>query len=700
MYQRFSNTAVRTSLLSRRWRTLWRTSPDVSFTTGLSPSFVDSALRHRDPAVPLRSFSLVAASANSDRAQLPSWIRRAAASPALERLTVRTYAQNHQHSGIVSPAVIRRHSSFIVIDVFRLRLASLRVLELAFPGGGITHVHWPAAAFLPSLQGLDLANLTLFLAAGDAISSSCPALKYCRLSLFAAATPELDVSCPLLEVFELTTRDGPAGDVISICGGSVREVRVRQEIAPSGPAYLKLSAPGLRTLEWVGPLPRSAAVDAAADALVSTLVMRTDSSLVEHDLKKMLLKDGRGRKFSMLKVNRLILPKCCITAALGKLVFDRRNQVNNPPDQEYENLKHLELIAYFGGSSSLGVAFLLKMFSKIETLRVSLSGGCTKDSIINNKMEEEPAAKRRPNNIKKEEEEDEKAARKADCISGLPDHLLHEILACLPTSIAACTSLLSRRWRTVWTTSPDLSFTTDLSPSFVDSVLRLRDPAVPLRSFSLATSDYAVSDPARARSWIDYAANYSALQHLNLKLVLTDSIPAFRSFRLPPAVFRLQHLRVLQLQLPGVVPHLDWPATAFLPSLQRLELADLDLSLVAGDAISKSCPALKCLGMSLFCGPPQLDVNCPLLEVFELRTHVGLAGGRISICGSSVREVRVRQELAGSAPAYLKLSTPGLRILEWLGPPPPRSITISAPLPPSGFTYLVHRDDATAERTA
>ncbi|OAY72531.1 putative F-box/FBD/LRR-repeat protein [Ananas comosus] len=317
-------------------------------------------------------------------------------------------------------------------------------------------------------------------------------------------------------------------------------------------------------------------------------------------------------------------------------------------------------------------------------------------------MEEEPATKRRKlNNIQEEEDEDEdeKAARKADCISGLPDHLLHEILACLPTSTAVRTSLLSRRWRTLWRTSPDVSFTTGLSPSFVDSALRHRDPAVPLRSFSLATPDYVVSDPARARSWIEYAAKYSALQHLRLKLVLTDSTPAFRSFRLPPAVFRLQHLRVLELQLPGVVPHLDWPATAFFPSLQRLGLVDLDLSLAAGDAISKSCPALKCWRMSLFGGPPQLDVNCPLLEVFELRTHVGLAGGRISICGSSVREVRVRQLLARSAPAYLNLSTPGLRILEWLGPPP-RSITISAPLLPSGFTYLVHRDDATAERTA
>nr|CAD1829870.1 unnamed protein product [Ananas comosus var. bracteatus] len=192
----------------------------------------------------------------------------------------------------------------------------------AFPGG-IAQVEWPAAAFLPSLQRLDLANLSLFLPAGDAISSSCPALKYCRLSIFSAATPKLDVSCLLLEVFELTTRVRPTGGVISICGGSVREVRVRQEFARSAPSYLKLSAPGLRSLEWVGLLPRSTAVD-TADALVSTLVIRTDRSLVEHDLKKMLLKAGRGRKLSMLKVNRLILPKCCIIA------------VNNPPDQKYE----------------------------------------------------------------------------------------------------------------------------------------------------------------------------------------------------------------------------------------------------------------------------------------------------------------------------------------------------------------------------
>ncbi|TVU21699.1 hypothetical protein EJB05_31352, partial [Eragrostis curvula] len=45
----------------------------------------------------------------------------------------------------------------------------------------------------------------------------------------------------------------------------------------------------------------------------------------------------------------------------------------------------------------------------------------------------------------------------ADRISGLPDHLLHTVLLRLPgTADAARTSVLSRRWRRVWTHVPDL----------------------------------------------------------------------------------------------------------------------------------------------------------------------------------------------------------------------------------------------------
>lgn len=47
----------------------------------------------------------------------------------------------------------------------------------------------------------------------------------------------------------------------------------------------------------------------------------------------------------------------------------------------------------------------------------------------------------------------------ADRISSLPDHILHTVLLRLPgTSEAARTSVLSRRWRRVWTHLPDLVF--------------------------------------------------------------------------------------------------------------------------------------------------------------------------------------------------------------------------------------------------
>ncbi|KAF8669210.1 hypothetical protein HU200_051540 [Digitaria exilis] len=54
----------------------------------------------------------------------------------------------------------------------------------------------------------------------------------------------------------------------------------------------------------------------------------------------------------------------------------------------------------------------------------------------------------------------------ADRITDLPDDVLHIILAHLPTTAeAARTSVLSRRWRRVWTGVPAFSFRYDESPS-------------------------------------------------------------------------------------------------------------------------------------------------------------------------------------------------------------------------------------------
>lgn len=51
-----------------------------------------------------------------------------------------------------------------------------------------------------------------------------------------------------------------------------------------------------------------------------------------------------------------------------------------------------------------------------------------------------------------------------DRLNALPDDILILILLRLPTSAAAQTSLISRRWRHVWTLLPELTFTSFPDP--------------------------------------------------------------------------------------------------------------------------------------------------------------------------------------------------------------------------------------------
>ncbi|KAL9368697.1 hypothetical protein Peur_039896 [Populus x canadensis] len=51
-------------------------------------------------------------------------------------------------------------------------------------------------------------------------------------------------------------------------------------------------------------------------------------------------------------------------------------------------------------------------------------------------------------------------------ISDLPDPILHHIPLSLPIKLIAQTSILSKRWRSLWSSFPDLDFTT-MSPATV-----------------------------------------------------------------------------------------------------------------------------------------------------------------------------------------------------------------------------------------
>uniref|UniRef100_A0A6V7QWM2 F-box domain-containing protein n=1 Tax=Ananas comosus var. bracteatus TaxID=296719 RepID=A0A6V7QWM2_ANACO len=287
------------------------------------------------------------------------------------------------------------------------------------------------------------------------------------------------------------------------------------------------------------------------------------------------------------------------------------------------------------------------------------------------------ASKRKRRRRRKEAKE-----AKVDHISLLPDHLLHEILSLLPYKKVVATATLSRRWWRIWQTVPDVSFTQSYFPSrnlqvedhafvnLVDSALRHRNPAVPVRSFSLRMES-EIHDKTKLYSWIRYATNYD-LQSLNLSLY-----GSFSFFELP-SVFHLPSLRVLCLQFRVGGAWINWPATAFLPSLEKLDLTGVVFAPVAKDAISNSCPILKDWRMIFNCATPELEVKSPLLEFLRLENMSRSMSG-LSICGHSIKTVMVFQPNCSHGPTYFKLSAPVLQTLVWFGPPPHSTTIDSVP---------------------
>ncbi|XP_066400158.1 F-box/LRR-repeat protein 25-like [Miscanthus floridulus] len=140
----------------------------------------------------------------------------------------------------------------------------------------------------------------------------------------------------------------------------------------------------------------------------------------------------------------------------------------------------------------------------------------------------------------------------ADRISDLPDHLLHRILICLPsTDDAARSSVLSRRWRRVWTHLPELSLRY-CSPERVDAALAAWSAPV-LRRLEIALSCESRHVTAEhVCSWLQFAAERLAGElYLSLPLHGELVLPVrgrFTAISLDPAVgvrlrlrFQLRH---------------------------------------------------------------------------------------------------------------------------------------------------------------
>ncbi|THF98860.1 hypothetical protein TEA_006479 [Camellia sinensis var. sinensis] len=113
-----------------------------------------------------------------------------------------------------------------------------------------------------------------------------------------------------------------------------------------------------------------------------------------------------------------------------------------------------------------------------------------------------------------------------DRISTLPDPILHEILSSMDLKYAIQTCALSKRWRYLWTSLPNLHFDVDLFPlpndskrlhqfpHFVNQVLSQRDTNSNLCNFYF--SPHACDHPSFIENSLSYAISHNVQQlHLN-----------------------------------------------------------------------------------------------------------------------------------------------------------------------------------------
>ncbi|CAN6246817.1 unnamed protein product [Urochloa humidicola] len=222
-----------------------------------------------------------------------------------------------------------------------------------------------------------------------------------------------------------------------------------------------------------------------------------------------------------------------------------------------------------------------------------------------------------------------------DRLSALPDDLLHRILRRLDARQAAGDlSLLSRRWRRLWASSPFVTFLEQgsaCSETFGNNLLLLRDPA-DLLAFHLHSSDWIHF--IFQRRWLRHAMS-RGLRVLELTLGSGHGI-----FAPPDCIFSCATLEEMNLSGPSIKaircspPDPNKPV--YLPRLKRLRLENVLIEPSAAEKLSSVWPSLEDLDLSRCCFGIRSSsgMDCPL-EISSQTLK------RLSITSCVFEEIRV-----------------------------------------------------------
>ncbi|KAJ4784251.1 F-box/RNI-like/FBD-like domains-containing protein [Rhynchospora pubera] len=191
-----------------------------------------------------------------------------------------------------------------------------------------------------------------------------------------------------------------------------------------------------------------------------------------------------------------------------------------------------------------------------------------------------------------------------DRLSSLPDPLLHHIMSFMPARRAVRLCVLSKRWKTLWTTMPVLNFIyselwnnevdryalkkyafMDWFAEIVSNMLFLRDCACHVHTFLLDCTE-SVPDTLSGmtiRPWIRYAIKHN-LQVLNIHFTTNSN------FHLPSELFTCPSLEDVTISGIGCITP---PKIINLPSLRRLLLKMVGINQDFMSKLLCGCPVLE-----------------------------------------------------------------------------------------------------------
>ncbi|KAF3443776.1 hypothetical protein FNV43_RR13466 [Rhamnella rubrinervis] len=273
-----------------------------------------------------------------------------------------------------------------------------------------------------------------------------------------------------------------------------------------------------------------------------------------------------------------------------------------------------------------------------------------------------------------------------DHISELPDAVLHHILFLLPIKTVAQTSVLSKRWKSLWSTFPDLDFTTfnpnaTVSSSDPNSNRRRRKShshsPITANDMGFITQVLTLSHKhsdirvlrfrgrlsfSRLNGLIRSAIKHN-VQELDVEIATDDY------FNFPRCVVASKSLRVFKMKsrYPGFrLP----PASVMTGGFQSLHCLSFSLVILynqpsLSDLFSDSSfPLLKKLSLDACFGLKHLHVGCRALEDLNLDNCFQLQG--LDVSCAKLDRLRVVSCFDGYvAKSWVRINAPRLRIVVW-----------------------------------